>query len=793
MNEQPSSGMPHPGLKDQRVAMALNLFVLLLVVGALFLPPISLSKQLASDSSTANQVWSVTDPDGAELTILPVGLPKDASLELELTSVPRADLLTGTAGETYQPLIEALPSYLTIKSPLYQLDVQGATPAAATLRIPIPNDAEPLRTLDVYGWSGDHWYRLDGRVRETRDDILVRLDSLPQAVAVMQTREMELVLSAPLPSDRSLAKEQLDALTEIHPLGGLVAEDGSILVEPSLSLMSVPGVRVMPTIRNWTKVGDMWGEQMDRILNDEKLRPAHANALRQFVMQGGYDGVDIDYRGLSPESRAAFGQLVTDLAGELHRQGKLVSVRVSLPMAITPDQWDTGPYDWPAFSRAADVIRALMPIDPRAYRPNGQIREFLDWAVGEADRYKLQLVFIPLAVEQAGNTITTLSYAQALARLTRLKTTGMPDAVAEGDEISLELPVLRHSSGLLYDEALHTWWFTYLDERRHQHAVWLNNAEGLAARAEWVASYHLRGISIEGLAEPGNDPNLWAATCALRGDAEPPVAENFSLQWQTVGPDEPAVVETSLAAENAAYTWTAPSTGGAYEIAIVVAQDGQTVVTGEPLPVQVGVPVAMVTPTPTPLPVSTLPTPTPVVSTVEPPTPTSIPPTATPTPVPPTATPTPTQIPPTATPTSAPKPTTVPPTATPAATPTPSLLPPPVLVEPESGAGFPHEVRLKWTWHRGLENYEKFAVRWEPIGGPDMGEWWVDEIGIIGGGGAIQPVEGGYRFEVNFGLGSYLDGEAHWSVAVFGEKSPEEKWQISEWSERRQIFRGSPR
>ncbi len=177
--------------------------------------------------------------------------------------------------------------------------------------------------------------------------------------------------------------------------------------------------------------------------------------------------------------------------------------------------------------------------------------------------------------------------------------------------------------------------------------------------------------------------------------------------------------------------------------------------------------------------------------------PTSTPPTASPTPTPPstgtppaataTSTHTPTGASPTATSTSAPAPT---PTLTPTSTPT--LLPAPLLIEPEDGASFPVEVRLKWGWFRRLEDDEKFAVRWEPVGGQATNDWWVSEDGIIGGGGAIIEVEGrGYIFEVNFGLGSYPGGEAQWSVAIFGEIQTE-KWQISEWSEKRLIYHGAP-
>jgi hypothetical protein len=789
MNKLPSSKPLYALLKKRWATLLLNLIVLALVVGSLFLPPLSLGKQSRPDqpATVKSQVWSATDPDGTELTVVTIGLPDGVSPALELTSAPRADLLSGNAGEDLVSIVQSLPSHLTIKSPLYQVRVEEATPRAATLRIPIPNDAEPLRTLDVYGWSSDRWYRLDGRVRKAKDDILVRLEALPEAVVVVQTQGMSTVLSAPLPVSHSLSAEQIKTLAEIHPLAGSVAEDGSIVKAPPSPRLAAPSIRVIPTIRNWTDTGETWRGRVDSILHNEKLQQAHVKALSQFVAQGNYDGVDIDYRELVPESRAAFSQFITDLAQELHPQGKLVSVRVSLPTAITPDQWDTGPYDWPALSRVVDILRAPMPVDPRAYRPDGEAQTFLDWAVGKADRYKLQLVFVPLAVEQVGNTLVSLPYAEALALLTGLDAASVPKTVVSSDRIPLELPLLRRSSGLLYDEELHTWWFTYLDERHHSRAVWLNNAEGLINRAALATLYHLRGLSIEGLTEPGNDPNLWAAAYALRGATAPPVAERFSLKWQVTGPTGSTVAEAPLAAENAAHTWTAPSTLGTYKIAIAVAQDDQRIVTSEPLPVQVVDFLALVTSTPTPTPTTTPPTSTPT------PTPTSAPSTPTPTPtptsVPPTATPTPTQVPPTATPPSAPPPTS---TFTPAPPPTPQAPPPPTLFEPESGAKFPKVVRLKWIWSRRLEDFERFSVRWQPVAGQELSDWWITEADILNNGGAIGETEGGYLFEVNLGLQEYPGGEALWSVAVYGEKSAEERWQISEWSEQRQIFHGRP-
>lgn len=786
MSKTPSMRLPESVLESRWARWLPNLLVAFFVIVALLLPPVSLGKRLTTRMSTpmTGQGWTVADPDGTELTILPVGLPEGTKLTPELTGIPRAELEAGDEEERYQALFDALPSHLAIKSPLYWMSVRGAEPEVSILRIPVPNDAEPWYTLDVYGWSGEEWYRLDGHLIEAKEVIQVEMEGLPQAAAVVQTQGSDLVWSAPLSAEPSLSAELRGALDEVHPFGGLVADDGGLLVGslPSEEAFSV--ARVMPTVRNWTESGQIWYGRVGRIIGDEALRQAHVGVLRQFVVEGGFDGLDVDYRGLDAQLHPLFTQFIVDLAEALHGEGKLLSVRVSLPSRITADQWDTGVYDWPALSRAVDILRAPVPVDPRAYRAGGAAESYLRWAVGAVDRYKLQLVALPQAATQVGSETALLPYGDALALLVGLAPDGVPDRVGLGDQVALEMSHLRRSSGLLYDEALRTWWFSFLDDHRQQHAVWLNNAEGLAFRADLAGRFHVRGISVEGLGEPKSDPNLGAAMLAVIEGTDPPVAERFDFRWQIDGPASLTSQEKSLAAENAFYTWQAPLAGGTYEVSVVVDQDGQAVAAVEPVLVQVGTAVAEVASTPTPVPTEIVPTPTP--TPVPPtPTPTSTPVPPTPTPVVPTATPTPT-------PTSAP--TQRPPTATPTPippTPTPSLQPAPVLLEPESGARFPKEVRLKWTWPRKLQEFEKFAVRWEPVGGPEMGDWWVDEAGILGGGGAVQEVEGGFRYEVNFGLSAYPLGEATWSVAVYAEKSIEEKWQVSEWSEKRPIIHGS--
>jgi hypothetical protein len=129
-------------------------------------------------------------------------------------------------------------------------------------------------------------------------------------------------------------------------------------------------------------------------------------------------------------------------------------------------------------------------------------------------------------------------------------------------------------------------------------------------------------------------------------------------------------------------------------------------------------------------------------------------------------------------------------TPTPTPMPSPTPLPPPVLVEPESGATFPYgaTIRFKFIWTRRLNEDEKVSVYLRSIDGSGEFNWWASEEDILTGGGDIQPVAGGYRFEVNSGMGNLPSGDAVWKVAVF-EDIPTEQSQLSPWSEERSIFR----
>ena len=111
-----------------------------------------------------------------------------------------------------------------------------------------------------------------------------------------------------------------------------------------------------------------------------------------------------------------------------------------------------------------------------------------------------------------------------------------------------------------------------------------------------------------------------------------------------------------------------------------------------------------------------------------------------------------------------------------------------MLLEPESGAAFADGVRFKILWYRELAESERFAILLASVDGPDVFEWRPSMQDIFSGGGKVDPVADGFRFEINGGMGSLPRGQALWKVAVFDDGG-EGMTQVAPWSEERPISR----
>ena len=588
-----------------------------LVILSLLLPPFSLGERTlyAGYTAISQEGGLVMDAYGAQLIIPPGAATR--TLRLRLMPIPGSSFLSGQVEGDVAQAAPAIPPFLNLASPFYRLDIKGKPPSEAILALPMLHEAEPLTTLDLYAWTGGGWQWLPSHVQGHR--VVAYLTSIPRGVALMQTAPTAPTVSVTLPTT-SLPQGEA-GLTTLNPRGLYVRDDGSLdgeLVTAGPWDLGYDAF-VLPVLENRVEevIRSDW---VDNILISEELRRQNVAAIVDFVVSRGYDGIDLDYRGIDPALRPEFTAFVTDLAGQLHGQGKRLTVNVEPPTRVAPDRWDTGAYDWRALGQVADRLKIPAPTDPRAYEPGGDMEALLQYAVGEVNRYKIELAFSTACRDYAGDQVILRSYDEALALACRIAHQGGPQPLLVGQTMTLDLPSLRESGGIQWDEEVQAYWFTYRDDAGQEHIVWLEDAASLAPKLEWATRFHLRGVALRSPTGHGDDPRLWEVLTAFReaGIARAEQAQ-FAVIWTVEDATGQTLVQETKPPADARFVWTAPREPGDYTVAVAISPDGGRTLSGS---ASVSFQVTAPTPTPTTLPTATpMPTPMPTSTPTPPPKP----------------------------------------------------------------------------------------------------------------------------------------------------------------------------
>lgn len=584
----------------------------LLIVLSVLLPPVSAMERIfeAGYTTIGREGGAIRDPDGMQLTLLPEGISGKVKIKIE--SIPRVSFLEGSAGRSLVKAAELLPSHLIMKSPFYKIELRaGREPKAIIITIPIPNDSEPYRTLDLYTWTGEEWQWLPSRIILEEDVIESRLSFVPPSMAVMQTKPLPPAISAIMMANPSLPPQAQNTLVEINPQVLLLSGDGTVAGD--LAAIPQPSQEasyfVIPTIRNWGDDGVIRSDLIDNTLVSQELRERHIAYIVGLVVQNMYPGIDIDYRGINPNLRDEYSSFISELAEELHKQQKILTVRVEPPMQVAADRWDTGVYDWRALGQAVDGLKVPAIEKPQAYAPGGQMEEMLSWAVGEVNRYKIQLVISARSIEKVGDAFVERKYTEALEPLSHVEVEGNLREVIPGQKLTLSLVGLQGSSGLQFDEATGTYWYRYVNGGNVEHTLWLENAASIARKFQLVAKYNLRGVAIEHFIGEENDQQIWEVVRQFHNLVVPPVQSQFNVVWKVQDESGGQLSQEMRPLTDPKYTWTAPQKPGEYVIEAAVSADGHA--PQEEESGRVALLVIEPTPTPTPIPPTPTPAPTP--------------------------------------------------------------------------------------------------------------------------------------------------------------------------------------
>lgn len=522
-----------------------------LVIVALLLPPISLPQRLGLVGFTRLNAEhpSTSHPDGITVAID----PEDAvSIRLALNSVPQLDFLEGAAGSALRTAAEALPEWMQVKSPYYEIRVASRTSGPATIEVTIPNEAEPWETLDLYTWTGTAWEWLGATLDAEREVLVAEVDRLPSSVVVAQTAPI-------VPAVGTITEEDLpgmaaEVVSEVLIPGLYLGTDGALLGQPPEAAGTEGEPQVVPLIRNWQEDGGISTALLADLLSDQEIQQAHIASIVAYVGTSGATAVAIDYRGVSTEQGEAFSVFVEALATALHEQNAWLEVLVP-PATHGSSGWETGGYDWPALGASADALLIPFPDAPDAYAAGGEVESLLNWAVGQVDRYHLRALVSSLSTDLGDDELRYVGLEEALAPLGEV--TPGSETIEPGDEVAFAL--VGQWTSIVRDETAGTYAIAYQTEDESSRTVWLGTPYLLALRLDWALRYHLGGALIADLAAEGNLPGMPQAVAGYRTGANLPEPTELQVVW-TVQSDE-ATEELAVLLNQPELTWTFAEAG----------------------------------------------------------------------------------------------------------------------------------------------------------------------------------------------------------------------------------------
>jgi len=605
--------------------------IVLLVVAVLLLPPISLVTRLQERGFTRLEpgAAALISPDGLSLAAASPA-PNGSNLAVKVSAVSSQAFQEGQAGDAWNGARQALPSYLTLKSPIYEITAQGSTDAKVQLSVAIPKDAGALQTLDLYTWDGAAWHWLPGHVDQAQGVITSEVDRVPGAVAVMQSNLQPVVTSAEAGADEPLTDGAEATLNEVYPLGLRLGQDGAL--EGQVEDIAWTGkANLLPMVRNYGQ--GVTGDTLTAVLTDQASRQRQVAALAQAAT--GYTGIVLDYQGLDPSLRDAYTSFVRDAATALHAQGFQLGIVVG-PAVRSGTTWNTGGYDWRALGAAADFLLIPGPDDPVAYDVDGAASDLLSWAVGEVDRRKIMFLVSASSLDQAGAIFAPVTDETALRSFGQVASEPISSTVTVGTPVPVTIK--SQASQLVFDEAAMTYRYDY-ESGGQRHTVWLSTPSALAQRLRWVGVYNLRGVALRDLLRGTGAAARVAALAQILKSAQLPPASAPAVVWTIRDPSGRVVTQTTTldnsrldvsAGEPGAYSVGAAigdTTLGQVSIQVAAAATATPAATETPTGTPTNTPKPTATPRPTNTPgPSPTPAPTNTAGPTSPPAPTQPPP-----------------------------------------------------------------------------------------------------------------------------------------------------------------------
>ena len=480
------------------------------------------------------------------------------------------------------------------QSNLYTLKTCSVLPQQMTLSVDIPPQIKDVNTLDLYGWDGAQWNWLGGKADVQTRKLVAEVKQPPQQLALLQITTAKPIVGAELAmrdanTGGPVVALPADLVKEIVPSGLYLGDFGELAGDRTQIRQPQVGVKTYPAVRNWGSNGVINRTLVQHLLQNTAARSNHIANLTQFAVAQKYDGIAVDYRGVSLAQRDDFTEFMRLLAGSLHASNKRLIVVVPAPERTTnPDpakEWDEGAYNLPALSAIADQINLDLCYEPEILANN--LDSVMQWAISRINRQKLQVGLPSLSVRQGeSEAIELLNLNDALGNFSLVGHVAAPLTTGAAARFTLKVD---GSADVAFDASTQTYHFTTLGLNGKPTTVWLGTSASLRHRLQQIEKYRVRGVTMRGLMSQGNDSGIphvlgeYQAQTLNTGSA--PASLQVRVQLNTLAatrtPNDAVVNGTTIDVQM-------PQEPGEYSIQTTV--NGTTVLNTQPAQVQVAAP-----------------------------------------------------------------------------------------------------------------------------------------------------------------------------------------------------------
>jgi len=479
----------------------------------------------------------------------------------------------GSCGDEYCPA-DSEPSppegYERVTRVYAYNEDHGPLPEGQPLQIALPLTNTPVdpTNLNFYQYlpEADRWEPLGAAtIDASGKNAAATLPSAPRYVAVLRRLSEAGHVVAYLPKGATqLHPDAAGKITILHTKDYAPGSDGSIEGTRSDVQLS-QGVDWYPSVWADSSTQGMI-PILSTILATPESRTKHVQDIVRVANEGAFPGIDIAYLDLPATERTNFTLFIAELAGELHKQNKKLSLTLPVPQK-TPAQIEEGAYDWEQLGKAADILQ----IAP--YREQGKYRqvmpEILRYLTERVDPKKLVLTVSPYAVETSADGIHVMTLADAMAIATRMSlVVGNENRVETNSNVQVvgvNIDRNENLTGVSWSTDAASVFFTY--KQGSGRTVYIENFFSLGFKLELIPRFGLGGVAVEDASANEYLGNIWTALNPFIETGQPilmqPNGDDLAPKWFVSD-------GSSEGGNQGVIRWATPSQPGTYTVRLTL-------------------------------------------------------------------------------------------------------------------------------------------------------------------------------------------------------------------------------